>query len=338
MAGWLVVAGSVAVVLAALDQAAGLHSLDTRQTVEEYLSKPPGDELGLSVQGGLTMLRVLTTVAAVTGAASAVLGWYALQRSKAARRALTVLAVPLFLVGFSFHGLVSGGVFPAMVAAAVVILWFQPSRDWYDGKAPAPAPPQPAQPEQPEQPEPVEPVGPSGRDPLLDLPPPTAPPLYPTTFGAPPPATQPALRRPAAVTWACVLAWLSTAAVFGVLAMVVVVMIAAPGDFLDAAHRANPDLADQGVTDADLKALTYAVSGVVMAWSAAAAALAALTWRRVGWAATGLAVSAGLASGLCLLAVVGALSPPFLVPMAACAATLALLLRRESLAWFRRAG
>jgi hypothetical protein len=330
MAGWLIVAGSVAVVLAALDQAAGLHSLDTQETVQEYLSKPPGDALGLGVQGGLTMLRVLTTVAAVTGAASAVLGWYALQRSKAARWALTGLAVPLFLVGFSFHGLVSGGVFPAMVAAAVVILWFQPTRDWYDGKAPAPSPPQQAQPG---------PVEPPARDRLLDLPPPAAPPLYPTTFGArpPAPAPQPVLRRPASVTWACVLAWLSTAAVFGVLAMVVVVMIAAPGDFIDAVHRANPDLADQGVTDADLKALTYAVSGLAMAWLAAAAALAALTWRRVRWAATGLAVSAGLASALCLLAVVGALSPPFLVPLAACAATLALLLRPESMAWFRPA-
>ena len=71
-----------------------------------------------------------------------------------------------------------------------------------------------------------------------------------------------------------------------------------------------------------------------MAWSAGAAALALLAWRRVPWAATGLAVSAGLASLLCLLTVVGALVV-MLVPLAACAATVALLLRPESLAWFR---
>ncbi len=71
-----------------------------------------------------------------------------------------------------------------------------------------------------------------------------------------------------------------------------------------------------------------------MAWSAAAAALAVLAWRRVRWAASGLAVSAGLASLLCLLSVVGALVV-MLVPLAACAATVALLLRPESLAWFR---
>src|SRR4051794_1353440 len=110
LAGWLVVVGSVVVVLSALDQAAALHSLDTRETVEDYLSKPPGDTLGLGVQGAMRLLRVLTTVTAVAGAASAVLGWYALRRSKGARWALTVLAVPLFLVGFSFHGFVGGGV------------------------------------------------------------------------------------------------------------------------------------------------------------------------------------------------------------------------------------
>ena len=88
------------------------------------------------------------------------------------------------------------------------------------------------------------------------------------------------------------------------------------------------------MTDADLKTSTYIACAVAMAWSAAAAALALLTWRRVRWAATGLAVSAGLASLLCLLSVVGSLVV-MLVPLAACAATLALLLRPESTAWLR---
>ena len=130
------------------------------------------------------------------------------------------------------------------------------------------------------------------------------------------------------------LAWLSTAAVFGLLGLVLVVMLASPDALIDAAHRENPDLADQGMTDADLKASTYVLCALVMAWSAAAAALALLAWRRVRWAATGLAVSAGLASVLCLLSVVGSLVV-MLVPLAACAATLALLLRPESTAWFR---
>jgi hypothetical protein len=333
VAGWLVVGGSVVVVLTALSQGAALHSLDTQEAVEDYLSRPPGDQLGLGVQGMLTLLRVVWTVAAVAGAASAVLGWYALQRSKGARLALSVLAVPLFVSSFVFVGSSGASIFPAMVAAAVVMLWLQPSRDWYDGiTRQAPARPAPL-------PLPPPSAAPTGRDPLLDLPPPTAPPLHPTPYAqgpgpvgtSGPSGTSPG--RPASVTWACVLAWLSTAAVFGLLGLVLVVMLASPEALLDAAHR-NPDLDSQGMTDADLKTTTYVACAVVMAWSAAAAVLAVLTWRRVGWAATGLAVSAGLASLLCLLSVVGALVV-MLLPLAACAVTVGLLLRPESLAWFR---
>jgi hypothetical protein len=302
-----------------------LHSLDTREAVEDYLSRPPGDQLGLGVQGMLTLLRVVWTVAAVVGAASAVLGWYAMQRSQGARLALSVLAPVLFVASFLFVGTPGASVFPAMVCAAIVMLWFQPARDWFAGvvrEAPAPPPPLPAPP-----------AAPTGRDPLLDLPPPTAPPLHPTPYAARPAGLVAPTRRPASVTWACVLAWLSTAAVFGLLGMVLVVMLSSPDALLEAAHQ-NPDLESQGLTDADLKTTTYVACAVAMVWSAAAAALAVLAWRRVGWAATALAVSSGLASLICLLSVVGAL-PVMLLPLAACAVTLGLLLRPESLAWFR---
>jgi hypothetical protein len=328
VAGWLVVAGSVVIVLMALGQGAVLRSLDTQEAVEEYLSRPPGDQLGIGVQGMLTLLRVVWTVTAVSAAAAAILGWYALHRSKGARLALSVLAVPLFVTSFFFVELPGASAFPAIVTAAIVMLWFQPSRDWYDGitrVAPAPPPPLPAPPTEP-----------TGRDPLLDLPPPNAPPLHPTPYAAHASGSVPLAQRPASVTWACVLAWLSTAAVFGLLGLVLVVMLASPDALLDAAHRENPDLANQGMTDAELKTSTYVACAVVMAWSAAAAALALLTWRRVRWAATGLAVSAGLASLLCLLSVVGSLVV-MLVPLAVCAATVALLLRPESLAWLRPA-
>ena len=327
VAGWLVVGGSVVVVLMALGQGAVLHSLDTQEAVEEYLASPPGDQLGLGVQGMLTLLRIVWTVTAVSAAAAGVLGWYALHRSKGARLALSVLAVPLFATSFFFIGLPGASAIPAMVTAAIVMLWFQPARDWYDGIArAAPEPPPPL---------PPPPTAPTGRDPLLDLPPPTAPPLHPTPYAAvlSGSVVQPA-RRPASVTWACVLAWLSTAAVFGMLGLVLIVMLASPDALIEAAHRENPDLASQGLTDAELKTSTYVACAVVMAWSAAAAALALLAWRRVRWAATGLGVSAGLASLLCLISVVGALVV-MLVPLAACAATVALLLRPESLAWFR---
>ena len=256
-----------------------------------------------------------------------------MQRSKGARLGLSGLAVPLFATSFFFVGLPGASVVPAMVTAAIVMLWFQPARDWYDGiarevpKAPPPLP----------TPSTAPPAAPTGRDPLLDLPPPTAPPLHPTPYAARPNGAAQSARRPASVTWACVLAWLSTAAVFGVLAVGLGWVLAAPDAFVEELHRQNPDLAGEGLTDADLRITTYVACGLIMAWSAAAAALALLAWRRVPWAATALAVSAALASLLCLLSVVGALVV-MLVPLAACAATFALLLRPESLAWFRAGG
>jgi hypothetical protein len=327
LAGWLVMAGSVVVVLMAFDQVADLRSLETREAVEEYLSTPPGDSLGLGVQGVLSLLRIASMVAAASAAATAILGWQVLQRSRGARVALTLLAAPLFVTG-----LVSGGIASAVVTAAIVMLWFQPARDWFDGitrtPAPAPAPP----------PAPPPPSPPASRDALLDLPPPTAPPLHPTPYAAAPaPAPSPTAvpdRRPAGVTWACLLTWIFTVSAFGLFALVVVVMIVAPDAVIDEAHRQNPDLADQDLSDAALRTATVVGSALVMVWSAAAGALAVLAWRRVRWAAVALLVSAGLAGGLCLLTVVGSLV--LLVPLAACAATVALLLRSESRRWYVR--
>lgn len=322
VAGWLVVAGSVVVVLMAFGQVADLRSLETRESVEEYLSKPPGDSLGIGVQGVLSLLQVAYMVAAACAAATAVLGWQVLQRSKGARLALSVLVVPLFLTG-----LASGGIASAVVAAAVVMLWFQPARDWFDGITRSPAPQPPVSPAAPALPPPV-----AGHDPLLDLPPPTAPPLHPTPYAAGPAAVVDPARRPASVTWACVLTWVFSVSAFGILAVTLGVVLAAPGTLLDEMHRQNPDLADQGLSDATLKATVYATSAVVMAWSAAAIVLAVLVWRRVRWASIALVVSAGLAGGLCLITVIGSLL--LLVPLAACATTVALLLRPDARRWF----
>jgi hypothetical protein len=305
LAGWLVVAGSVLVVLSALDQGAGLHSLDTRESVEGFLAGPPGDQLGLSLQGALMVLRVLLTVAAVTAAVSAILGWYVLQRSKPARLALTVLAVPLFLTGFFFQ---SGGVFPALVAAAVVMLWFQPGRDWFDGITRASVPVLP----------PLPSSSPDDRERLRSLPPPTQPPLHPASY-----ADRPAVavrERPASVTWACVVTWIATVPVFAVFALTLVQFLSTPGRYVDEFRRQNPQLS---ISDADLKTLILVLCIVFVTWSVVAAGLAILVWRRVAWAAVALGVSAALA---CLT----------LVPIVAGVATIVLLLRPDARAWLRR--
>ncbi len=329
LAGWLVVGGSVIVVLTALGQGAALHSLDTREAVEDYLSRPPGDQLGLGVQGMLSLLRVVWTVAAVAGAAMAVLGWFALQRSKGARLALSWVAAPLFVTSFLFVGTPGASIFPAMVSAAVVMLWFQPARDWFDGIArEAPTPPRRL---------PAPPTTPTGRDPLLDLPPPTAPPLHPTPYAAAPRQTSAAVgRRPNAVTWACVLTWSFAVPAVLLFAATIVAMLADPQQLVDELFRQNPDLADQGLSEGTVRTVLYAACAGILAWSAAAAGVAVLAWRRVGWAAAVLRVSAGVAAAFCVIGVVT--SPVFIVPLAACAATLALLLRPEARAWLRAGG
>jgi hypothetical protein len=312
LAGWLVVGGSVLVVLTALDQGAGLHSLDTREAVQKFLAGPPGDQLGLSLQGGLMALRVLLTVAAVTAAASAILGWYVLQRSKAARLALTVLAVPLFLTGFSFQG---GGVFPAMVAAAVVMLWFQPGRDWFDGISRKPAPQPPPLPSPPTPPSTVD------QDRLLSLPPPTQPPLHPTPYASRPAMseTTTVTDRPASVTWACVITWAATVSVFVVFALTLAQFLATPDVYVDEFRRQNPELS---ISEGDLKTLILVLSITFVVWSAVAAVLAILVWRRVAWAAVALGVSAVLSSFAVL-------------PIVACVATVVMLVRPDSRAWLR---
>jgi hypothetical protein len=318
LAGWLVVIGSAVVVLMAFSQVAGLRSLETREAIEDYLSKPPGDSLGLTVSTVQSVLRVALMVAAATAAATAILGWQVLQRSKGARVALSALAVPLFVTG-----LAGGGVAAAVVSAAIVMLWFQPARDWFDGVSrPAPAPPSS-----------VSRTRPDGRDPLLDLPPPTGPPLHAAYPSEPSAAYGNLARRPAPVTWACVLTWVCSLTTFAVLGLTLVALLADPG-IIDDARRQNSSLDESELTDTVLRNAVLATSGVAMVWSAVAIVLAVLAWRRVRWAAIALLVSAAVAGALCLLTLIG--SFVMLLPLAACATTVALLVRPETRAWLRR--
>lgn len=325
LAGWLVVSGSVVVVLLAFSQVAGLRSLETREAVEEYLTSPPGSSLGLGVERVLDLLRIASMVAAASAAATAILGWQALQRSKGARLALSVLAVPLFVTGLFTGGVLGGGLLPAMVTAAIVMLWLQPARDWFDGvvRRPEPAPLPPA------------PSRPVGRDPLLDLPPPTAPPLHPTPYAAGPVASASAGRapRPAAVVWACLLTWLFSVPALVLFAATLVALVAEPQQVVDEMRQQDANGVDQ-LSDATIRAVLYATSAGILLWSVAAVALAVLVWRRRAWAAPVLMVSATGAAALCLLGVTGSLV--FAIPLAAGSATPALLLRPESRAWLRR--
>jgi hypothetical protein len=340
MAAWLIMGGSVLVLVTVFERVAGLHSLETRESVQQFLAEPPGDGLGIGVSGVLDILRVLCMVAAGCATAAAILGYQVLRRSRSARLALTLLAVPLFLTG-----LVSGGFTSSLVAASAVMLWFQPARDWFDGVVREPRPevsdrtgPPTAMPR-------VPPTGPRSEHGTTGGPWPGPGPSGP--FGAPPPGppgpfgaapemlprveTDPSVRPPA-VVWACALTWVFAGLALVVMVASIAVLATSPDLVFEELHRQNPDLAAQGISDGMLRTATFVVGGVVALWSLAALVLAGLVFRGVNWARVALVVSASGSVACCLLATISQVL--LVVPLVASVVTLALLVRPDVRAWF----
>lgn len=335
MAGWVIILGAVLVVLSAFDQIAALTSLDTRERIEEALSEPPADALGLSVLEVQRIMRVLAMVGAACATAMGVLAWQAMQqRARSARLWLSVLAVPLFL-----SGLGSGGLMSSVVAAAVLMLWVQPARDWFDGIAP-----RPADSRAPEVPRDTSsPQSGAGGAPLTARPT-DPPPPYQGQFGASPapwqqapwaPAPGPAApgRRPGALLLAAVITWVCCLLASVLIVVGVVLMSSDPDLIMDEMRRQNPELVESsGVTTDLIRATLWFMAVLVVGWSVAASVVAALALRRLSWARITLIVSAACAGGAMLLGVLS--SPVMLIPLAACGATVVLLLRPEVAAWF----
>jgi hypothetical protein len=350
LAAWLIMIGSVFVVLTVFERMAGLNDLETREAVEEFLSRPPGNGMGLDVSGVLELMRIAAMVAGGCAAASAILGFHVLKRSHGARIGLSVLAVPLLV-----SGLVTGGFMSSLVAASAVMLWLQPARDWFDGK---PARPEPTRGERE-----AARSGPGpDRSPWSSAPhapPPDAPPPGPRPypgFGAVPPASHTSTqvaprpveappsapsgpflppvrpRRPDAVVWACVLTWVFSGLAAFVMGISALVMATSPDLVFDELYRQNPDLAEQGVSERTIQVATYVTASVTVLWSVAASVIAVLVLRRVRWARVALLVSASAAGALCLLAAaLGSLL--LVVPLTACAATITMLLRADVRGW-----
>jgi len=314
LAACLIMGGSVLVVLTAFQRVGGLHSLETRQAVARFLAGPPGSDLGITTTSLLDALRVASMVAAGCATAAGILGYHVLRRSRSARVALTLLALPLFVTG-----LVTGGFVSSIVAAASVMLWLQPARDWFAGREPRPAATArsagpPGVPQAP--PRPVWPPQPWERPQHL-----------------PRLATDPTTRPPA-LAWACGLTWLFAGLAAVLMGSSVVLLATSPGLVFDEVHRQDPQLAQAGLTDEVLRTATYAVGGVFVVWSLAAVVVAVLAFRGVRWARTALVVSAAVSAAVCLLASVGQFV--MLLPLAASVVTLALLVRPDVRAWFDR--
>lgn len=384
IAAWLIMGGSLFVLVSAFEQMAGVQSLDTRRAVEDFLAEPPADDLGVGSQGVLAVMRVMVLITGACATASAILGFQVLQRSRSARVALTVLAVPMFVCG-----LFVGGIMSSFVAAAVVMLWVQPARDWFNGKQPAEAardtrfdrvpPSSEAEHQAHETVSAAAQAPPAGSAPVGGHPstqPSTQPAAQPSTqpsgepgdarpwsgFGTPgttsagapgyPSATQttqvapqpapyvPAEQRarrgpaPQPVLWACVVTWVMSGMVALAMGLTALALAAAPDPLFEEMDRRDPELlASTDMSRDDLRLLVLVIAGLIVLWCVLAAIVAGFALRGVPVGRVLLVISAGLAGLVCLVgAVLG--SPLLVVPLAACGATVALLLRPEATAWY----
>lgn len=365
LAAGVVIGGSVFLVLSVFDQLSGLRSLENREAVQEFLAEPPGDGLGLSVDDVLTSLRILSMTAAACATAMAILGVQALRGSRSARVGLSVLAAPLMVTG-----LVAGGFLAAVVAVAVAMLWLQPARDWYDGRAPrAPerpgatraAPPSSPGPQPPTEAGPPAPSGepvappsgeprpypgfgsapaayPSPARPTQPTPPPHGPPYGAPAYGSPggAPGSTASTRRPGAVVWACALTWALSGLVAVGMVLAAVVVAVSPDQVMDELRRQDAALAED-VSEDLVIASTIAVAAILVAWSIGASIVAWFVLRGRPWAQVTLLVSAACAGLLCLLGTLLG-SIPLLLPLVGCSMTVAMLLRPEVRAWFAGRG
>lgn len=328
MAGWMIIGGSILVVATVFETVTNLHTLETREAASQFISQPPGEGLGLDVSGALLVLRTVSMVAAGCAAVAAVLGFHVLRRNRGARLGVTVVAVPLFLTG-----MVTGGFLSSVVAASSLLLWLEPSRNWFDGVRPPSAPERPSGGRQTSPPQ-VAPPPPTSRE---QTPFTTPGPHhgFGTSTAAPMPVgARPPERRPAAVMWACVLTWVLSGLAALIMGLSALVIALEPQLVLDELRRQNPDLNTQEVTERAVQVATYVTAGVTIVWALAATVLAVLVVRRVAWARIALLASAAGAGGACLVA---SLQSVFMVvPAFGCAVAFSLLLRPEVRAWFSR--
>lgn len=332
-AGWLIIGGSVVLVAMAWQRISSLHTLEFQDEMRKVLSEPPFSDSGLGFDALQTTIRVLCMVAAGAATASTILGFQALRRSTSARLALTLLA-PLVLIG----GFATAGFFAPMVVAGVVMLWLQPSRDWFAGRPWRTRATAATSPETPPRPDPFA-ATPAPPPPL------TEPAPYDRPFGAPAPsaalpapvhlsAAPPPARRPGALIGACVIVWASTAIVSGFMVLFSLVMAFAREELFDELHKQQPDFDMKGMSESELATAAFVMTAIVVVWSLVAAVLAVLAFRRQAWARVALAICTGTTGLLVLAATL--VSPPLVVLLAATAITLWLLLRPDVTAWYRR--
>jgi hypothetical protein len=347
MAGWVAMVGSVFLVLGLYDAIARLRSIENRELVTDQLKSPPYSGLGMNVEEWLQFSQTAFIVAGACAAVAGICGFYALQKSKGARAGLSAAAVPLFFLGF-----IPGGPFTsALVAVSAVLLWTGPARDWFAGRTVRQAVPrrpvreQPSSPDQPQGPaQPPAAGSTSGPQAGPPLPPPVWPPAAgsPVSTGAAPysgfgaprsdQSTAPLTKRPGALVAACVVTWVCTLLVAGILSLSALAIALEP-TAIDDLLKQQDRFAEIGLTADQLRTAAYTMIGIFVAWSIVAAGLALLVMLRVRWARPLLIASAVL-SGLLSFASITAVVP--IVTAVAGMVTAYLLLRPEVSRWLSR--
>lgn len=362
VAGGLALVSCALLVVALLQAMSQVRSVETRDMFREMLSRPPGSGLGVGVDQLVSALHVLVLLDGAVTAVAAVLAVFVLQRHNGARIGFTVSAA--FLL---FTAPFSNPVLPVLVAIAATMLWSPPARAWFAGRpAAAPAgrdearaaslsawqspsrplldeqrPPEDASRPDSSQPGPA--PYPFGSRPQESAPP--GPPAAQDQGGYPPPASwgyptgyapsgygAPPDRRPGTVTAAAWLTWIFSGLTVVTFVLVLVVMVAARGRFVEAL-RSDPQVSDLNLSANDIMAGLWVLGVVVLLWCLISMVLAFLAWRRVGWARVTLAVSAGVAAVISLIAF-----PVGLLSAVAAVVTVVLLFTGGANEWYRGAG
>lgn len=333
VAGVMVVVACLLLVITLFDAMAGVRSADTRQGIVEFLGKPPGDGLSLTVEGVVELLRGLLLFSGALAAAGAVLGVYALLRHRGARIGLSVVAV-LMLLSATFVS-----VLPVVVAIGAAMLWGREVRDWFDGRPPQPRPARETTPRSGPapgmtswQPDPGAAAGERSAAPAPTThpfgTPRPAPGQHAGPAGAPAHLVGSTVPRPAGVTAAVWLTWVFSALV-ALFFLVAVLVILVDSDQLLARLQATDSFAGQGLTSRRLLGVLWIVSATSIFWSLCAMTLAALVLMRIELARRVLMVSAALAGVICLAAV-----PVGWVHAVVAFTCVGLLHRRSTRDWF----
>jgi hypothetical protein len=320
LAGVMATVACALLVIGLFDAMARMGSVETQQSVRQFLATGPGSRLGLGVEGVTGLLRGVVLFSGALAAAGVILAVYCLRRHRGARVGLSVVAV-LMLFTTTFVA----GLLPFVVALAASMMWRREARDWFDGRTPPPRERvTPAAPPSSQQPAtgstaawPPVPFGtaPGGPGPVGGWPP----------YAAGQPFASPAsLRRPPSVTAAVCIAWVSCALTVLLLALLVLFLLADQAQLVSELQK-NPRIEAAGYTNAQLVGSLWVVAAVGIFWAVAAIALGVLAFRGVRAGQVGLAVSSAAAGVLAIATVV--------VPVVAFT-TMALLVVGSSNRWY----